>query len=29
VKDADTLQFKMIGGAANDPGQEFRRAKSK
>jgi uncharacterized protein (TIGR03066 family) len=29
VKDADTLQFKMIGGAANDPGQEFRRAKAK
>jgi tetratricopeptide (TPR) repeat protein len=29
AKDADTLQFKMIGGAANDPGQEFRRAKAK
>jgi tetratricopeptide (TPR) repeat protein len=28
-KDADNLQFKMIGGAANDPGQEFHRTKAK
>jgi tetratricopeptide (TPR) repeat protein len=27
AKDADTMHFKMIGGAANDPGQEFHRAK--
>jgi tetratricopeptide (TPR) repeat protein len=25
VKDPDNLHFKMIGGAANDPGLEFRR----
>src|SRR5262249_2037930 len=28
VKEADTLHFKMIGAASDDPGLEFRRASS-
>ena len=28
VKDPDTLHFKMIGGAADDPGLEFKRGPS-
>ena len=29
VKEADALHFKMIGGASDDPGLDFRRAESK
>ena len=29
IKEPDALQFKMIGGAAKDPGLEFRRSSSK
>jgi hypothetical protein len=29
VKGPDTLHFKMIGGAADDPGLDFRRPASK
>ena len=29
VKEADTLRFKMIGGASDDPGLEFRREAKK
>jgi uncharacterized protein (TIGR03066 family) len=29
VKDKDTLKFKMIGGASDDPGLEFRRGQPK
>jgi hypothetical protein len=29
IKTADSLHFKMIGGASNDPGLEFQRDSSK
>jgi hypothetical protein len=28
IKEPDTLHFKMIGGASDDPGLEFRRGSS-